>query len=338
MPKRPRASAVRLWSSEDDQFNSAKTQEGTDGAKDEGSIISDALAAVAQLTALLQAKSQEAERLRTHLESIEQIAECCICLERPVSHAFTPCGHLFCCARVCDSAKLHTCPICQSQVETKTRLYGVVDALKCSGLELSSEPAPPQSAAKSHCCSSHGTNAVLTKVRGAFLQLEHRLKTGEQRTTQGQAKLSEFHESEICTHRSIVSLEHSLSSLERVLGSVELEFAFQQIREAVRRADTHSARLVANVMQTWSFSLKVQQAGCRALKLLEAAPRMRGSKASWARSTQSRVRAAVTQVCVCVCVCVCRYVCRRSELSNNASFYKVMCVCATHNTCMHVSS
>jgi hypothetical protein len=47
-----------------------------------------AIDAVAQLTALLQAKSQEAERLRTHIESLEQLAECCICLERNASHAF----------------------------------------------------------------------------------------------------------------------------------------------------------------------------------------------------------------------------------------------------------
>lgn len=35
-----------------------------------------------------QAKSQEAERLRSHLEGLEQISECCICFDRPVSHAF----------------------------------------------------------------------------------------------------------------------------------------------------------------------------------------------------------------------------------------------------------
>ncbi len=51
-------------------------------------MAAEALDAVEQLTALLHAKSHEAEQLRAHLESIEQIAECCICLDRPVSHAF----------------------------------------------------------------------------------------------------------------------------------------------------------------------------------------------------------------------------------------------------------
>lgn len=66
-----------------------------------------------------------------------------------------------------------------------------------------------------------------------------------------------------------------------------------QISEAFKSAD---ARSIANVMQQWNFSLHVQQAGCRALKSLEAAPRVRASsKALWALSTL-RVCAAVTQV------------------------------------------
>jgi len=51
-------------------------------------MAAEALDAVEQLTALLHAKSHEAEQLRAHLEAIEQVAECCICLDRPVSHAF----------------------------------------------------------------------------------------------------------------------------------------------------------------------------------------------------------------------------------------------------------
>ena len=62
--------------------------EGHDAPQAEESSAEHALDAVAQLTALVQAKSQEAERLRTHLETIEQFSECCICFDRPVSHAF----------------------------------------------------------------------------------------------------------------------------------------------------------------------------------------------------------------------------------------------------------
>ena len=93
------------------------------GGDDVGGSAAEALHSVAQLTSLLQAKIAEAERLRSHLESLEQLAECCICLENPVSHAFRSCAHPRC-------QKLRTSP-CAPAVRVltlNTRAFGAICA------------------------------------------------------------------------------------------------------------------------------------------------------------------------------------------------------------------
>jgi len=300
-----------------------------------GDSAAEALDSVAQLTSLLQAKIAEAERLRSRLESLEQLAECCICLENPVSHAFRSCaptlikdkpmcardacrqhsrvrrglacfggpqlpgrradrrprrlcrtgadvgscGHLFCCKPACDSARVQVCPLCRSQVHTRTRLFGLVDAFERSGLGMGlAEPAEQSAAAVSQtpaAAPSHATDPVLAKVRGAFLHLQQQLQSGEQLTTQGQARLSEFHQSERCTQGRIGELEKSVGAVEAALSCVQRELALQKIGQAARKGD---ARLVAHVMQAWSTCGQVAQAGCRALKSCEWPGRHRESK------------------------------------------------------------
>jgi hypothetical protein len=201
--------------------------------EDEGiSATADALDAVSQLTSLLQAKSQEVERMRTHLESLEQIAECCICLERPVSHAFIPCGHLFCCASKCDSAQLQVCPVCRGPVREKTRLYGIVDAFnKHTGLgpEESTAGSTWRYPVSPGTPSSFGANSVLAKVCGAFVQFERRLKTKTRDESTGGAQR---HEMELGTQRSISAMESQLTALETLLAGVERELVLQQVLRA----------------------------------------------------------------------------------------------------------
>ena len=130
----------------------------------------------------------------------------------------SPCGHLFCCALECDSARLSSCPLCRTPVRERTRLFGVIDALRQSGLGLSSSDRPASQAPRAETKqSSHGAHAVLTKVRGAFSQLEQRLKTREESTT----RLSEFHESELKYTCLLPELEASADHLEDCLGRLQ---------------------------------------------------------------------------------------------------------------------
>ncbi len=180
------------------------------------------------------------------------------------------CGHLFCCKPACDSARVPVCPLCRSQVATRTRLFGLVGAFERSGLGMGlAEPAEQSAVSVSQTpavAPSHATDAVLAKVRGAFLHLEQQLQSGEERTTLGQARLTAFHQSERSTQGRICELENSVGAVEAALNCVERELALQQIGRAARQGD---ARLVAQVMQAWSTCAQVAQAGCRALKSWE---------------------------------------------------------------------
>ena len=139
---------------------------------------------------------------------------------------------------------------------------------------------------------------MLKKVRGAFSQLQARLKTGEQDSS----RLSEFHASELKYSRLLPQLEADVSSLEDVLGKVERELAITSIRTAARSSDVRS---IACIMNAWNLCLEVQRAGCRALKSLGPVSAYGGGgggggggvlfKASLARSTQHRVVTALTQ-------------------------------------------
>jgi hypothetical protein len=127
------------------------------------------------------------------------------------------------------------------------------------------------------------------KVRGAFSQLEQRLKTREESTT----RLSQFHESELKYTCLIPELEASVHHLEDYMAKLERQLAINAIRAAAHSGD---ARSITCIMNSWSMCLEVQQAGCRGLKSLGAMQDDgAGGKASLARSTQHRVVAALTQ-------------------------------------------
>lgn len=76
---------------------------------------------VADLTTQVQALQTQILRLQNRVRALESNLECPVCLDRHVSVALGPCGHLVCLS--CQN--LPRCPICRVAIEKKLRLYYV---------------------------------------------------------------------------------------------------------------------------------------------------------------------------------------------------------------------
>lgn len=61
--------------------------------------------------------------LARQAESIENAAECIVCLENAADHAFIPCGHVCICGACADVTSLDACPLCRSIATGKLRVY-----------------------------------------------------------------------------------------------------------------------------------------------------------------------------------------------------------------------
>ena len=68
--------------------------------------------------ACLRAMKAEKERMEEKLEKLT----CKLCMDAEVTTAFTPCGHLFCCACASNGA-LVECPICRGHIASKIKIY-----------------------------------------------------------------------------------------------------------------------------------------------------------------------------------------------------------------------
>mmetsp|Transcript_46164 Transcript_46164/g.147463 ORF Transcript_46164/g.147463 Transcript_46164/m.147463 type:complete len:629 (-) Transcript_46164:86-1972(-) len=55
----------------------------------------------------------------------QEPSECCVCLDRPKSHAMLPCGHLCACMECAAqlSAQGQSCPVCRQRVERTVQIY-----------------------------------------------------------------------------------------------------------------------------------------------------------------------------------------------------------------------
>jgi len=85
------------------------------------------------------------ERLREMTERLTEIvqeAECPICMVNVADSALA-CGHCFCFMEPCGSLQIEACPTCGGNVDSKTKLYGVVASLGGLASMISGEQQPP---------------------------------------------------------------------------------------------------------------------------------------------------------------------------------------------------
>jgi hypothetical protein len=54
-------------------------------------------------------------------DNVDKEPLCCICLQEPVSHCITPCGHTFCSS--CVKRQLSNCYMCRSTVKDRVRIF-----------------------------------------------------------------------------------------------------------------------------------------------------------------------------------------------------------------------
>jgi hypothetical protein len=91
-------------------------------AKLEGELLARA-AELAELRGTATARGRELEELAGKVRQVEEQLECSICMERPVTTVFNPCGHCYCCEGDCPSAATDACFTCLQPVVGTTRLF-----------------------------------------------------------------------------------------------------------------------------------------------------------------------------------------------------------------------
>ena len=70
----------------------------------------------------MQVRMQMRLQFEETQERLRREKECMVCMEREISVAFVPCGHLVCCAGC--SNQLTECPSCRSHITQCLTTYG----------------------------------------------------------------------------------------------------------------------------------------------------------------------------------------------------------------------
>eukprot|EP00966_Prymnesium_polylepis_P083623 1936785-Prymnesium_polylepis.2 len=99
----------------------------------EKAIAAAAAAEESARAAALEARTAAAKEVATRLEEENarrvEAALCVICLDKPKTHVFVPCGHYSCCAECCDSIvngpeAMRLCPLCKGAITMAVKVFG----------------------------------------------------------------------------------------------------------------------------------------------------------------------------------------------------------------------